>query len=252
MLASEQNEAAALWKGWSLSNQRFEEPAGKTHRLVVRNEFGDVNVRMGPTATTMAQISAVHQRQDQDPFQLIVGARPEGDALLIEVRLEADAARTQPGGDPAAARNLKRRSDVTVFIPAGMALEVVAAGKISTRKLSCDVDLTSHGGEVQVDTSGRPRVKAKNGRVWGVLRGSAWSEPATIETVSGDIELFFLPEADVAVEASSMGLITTDFSLSIDRKPGSRHKTGRAQLGAGKARLTIRSEVGQILLLLNV
>lgn len=236
--------------GWSLENETFTRPLAERalgeSRVRILNDYGSVYVRTGDK---QVEISTVAQRQDGDPYRLLLEAREEGGVLVIEVKAKLEAGKSDPGGALAAFR---RRLDLSLFQPAGVPLEVVAEDSIQTKKLRCDVDLLARKGAIFLDTFGHPRAKAFDKQIRGVLRDTRWTRPAEIETRSGEIKLYFLEGADVEVEATTMGAITTDYSLEIERSPGQIRKKARARLGQGTARLALRSEAGPIQILLNV
>jgi hypothetical protein len=232
--------------GWSLENETFARPLAES-RVRVVNDFGNVYVRTGDQ---QVEISTVAQRQDGDPYRLLLEARAEEGVLVIEVKPALEAGKSDPGG--AALGAFRRRLDLTLFQPAGVPLAVVAEDSIQTKKLRSDVDLLARKGTIFLDTFGHVRAKAFDKQIRGVLRDTRWSRPAEIETRTGEIKLYFLQDADVAIEATTMGAVTTDFSLEIERAPGQIRKTARARLGKGSARLSLRSESGPIQLLLNV
>lgn len=236
--------------GWSLENETFTRPLPESSpgesRVRIVNDFGSVYVRTGDK---QVEISTVAQRQDGDPYRLLLEARDEGGVLVIEVKAKLEAGKSDLGGALAAFR---RRLDLSLFQPAGVPLEVVAEDSIQTKKLRCDVDLLARKGTIFLDTFGHPRAKAFDKQIRGVLRDTRWTRPAEIETRSGEIKLYFLEGADVEVEATTMGAITTDYSLEIERAPGQIRKRARAKLGQGTAKLTLRSEAGPIQILLNV
>lgn len=231
--------------GWSLEHENLEKALAGEKRLRLVNAYGNIYARTGDAKV---EISTVAQRHEGDPYRLLLESHSEGGLLTIEVQLLLEEGKSDADGKLAMQ---KRRLDLTLFLPAGVALEAEAEDSIETKNLHSDVDLLARKGHIVLDTFGRPRARTFDQEIRGVLRSAAWQD-GEVQTRSGNIELTFLDNADVTVEASSMGLITTDYSLQIDRAPGARHKTAHAKLGQGKAKLILRSEVGQILLLLNV
>jgi hypothetical protein len=232
--------------GWTLEHESLEKALAGEKQMRLVNEFGSIFARTGDENV---EISTVAQRHEGDPYRLLLESRSEGGVLIVEVKLRLEEGKTDDGGKLEAQ---KRRLDLTLFLPAGIALDALAEDSIETKKLHSDVDLVARKGHIFLDVFGRPRAKAFDQEIRGVLRETLWSAPGEIETRSGDIHLTFLDDADVEIEATSMGLITTDYSLDIERAPGHRHKKAHAKLGKGTAKLTLRSEAGQILILLNV
>ena len=233
--------------GWSLEHQNFEQALASEKRVRIVNAFGNVYARTGDDKV---EISTVAQRQDGDPYRLLLATRSDGDSLVVEVVARLDEGQADPDGTRLASQ--KRRLDLTLFQPAGVPLAIDADDSIETKKLRCDVDLVARKGHIFLDTFGHPRARAFDREIRGVLRGTRWNESGEISTRSGDIKLFFLDDADLAIEATTMGALTTDYSLTIERTPGQRRKKARARIGQGRAKLILESEAGHIQLLLNV
>lgn len=229
--------------GWTLEREQLVKTLTTEKTVRIVNDFGNVYARTGES---QVEIATVAQRHESDPYRLLLESRSENGVLLVEVKQRLEDGRQE------SATTQKRRLDLTLFLPPGVALVVEAEDSIETKKLRSDVDLLARKGHIVLDVYGRPKARAFDSDIRGVLRGTDWTGTTEISTRSGDIQLYFMPEADVAIEATSMGELTTDFSLEIERKPGSRIKTGRAKLNSGKAGLKLFSEIGQIRILLNV
>lgn len=229
--------------GWTLEREQLVKTLTTEKTVRIVNDFGNVYARTGEG---QVEIATVAQRHDSDPYRLLLESRSENGVLIVEVKQRLEDGRKE------SATTEKRRLDLTLFLPPGVGLVVEAEDSIETKKLRSDVDLLARKGHIVLDVYGRPKARAFDREIRGVLRGTDWTGTTEISTRSGDIQLYFMPEADVAIEATSMGELTTDFSLEIERKPGSRIKTGRAKLLSGKAGLKLFSEIGQIRILLNV
>lgn len=235
-------------EGWQLDHLNLSEAIGEARQVRILNPFGSIYLRANDEGSPL-EVATVAQRHDDDPYQLVLDHRRDGQELVVEVRRVLTPGRDDPN-DAAVAS--KRRLDMTVFSPPGVPVVARALDSIETKKFRADVDLEVQQGFIRLDTSGRPRARTEGGEIFGVLRATNWSEPGRIVSRTGKISLYFLPDADIRIEATSMGLIGTDFSLEIEREPGKRRKTARAKLGAGTASLVIHSEIGEIQLLLNV
>jgi len=62
----------------------------------------------------------------------------------------------------------------------------------------------------------------------------------------GSIEVYLPRQTSLAIEATTSGKITTDYSIQIQRNPGEKEKFATMTLGEGKNRLVIKNSSGAI------
>jgi len=227
---------------WRIEHEQSSHPVGAADAVRIVNLCGGVNLRAGEGDQVV--ITTVSQRHLDDPRvpKLLVEELPEG--VGVEVRFD-EGADTE---DRIEWRN--RRIDIGVSVPEDVALSIrTREGDIEVQDLAGRADLETTSGGITCKGPGGLRARSDSGSVFAQFRRSDWTEPVTIETNTGEIRAEFLEGATATATIETRGSITTDFSVAIERKPGSRLKRGVATIGSGGQKLQLTSYSGPIRLL---
>lgn len=223
---------------WRIEYQDTQYPAAGVATLVVDNPFGDVRVEGTPGETLRGSFGV--QRHREDPRELQVRAHEEAGVLHLEIgftKLEIMEHEEWA----------KRRIDAALTVPNDLRLEVTTdAGDVEVEKFGGDVDVTSARGDVSLDGGGALMVEASRGAVRALIRSTEKDEPLSIETLTGDITVTFEEGARFTADVETYAHIASDYSIAIDRKPGSNHKTGRIEVDPDGRHARLTSHQGTI------
>lgn len=226
---------------WKIERLRWEGPAAAVETIRIHNPYGDVRCR--PAPGDEMSITAIVQRHERDADVAELQVTP-GSALGVEVAWVAGDA--EHGGEFVDGME-RRRVDLMVLVPAGPTLDIrTASGLLEAKSLANDVRAATARGDVVLAIAGTPTVLTDGGRVDVTLRGTDWSGPARLETATGQITVWLPPATDALVEAATEGILSTDFSIEVNRSAGGRRKSARAVLGEGARRLTLTSVKGDV------
>jgi len=228
------------WLIASLSDS-FPAAAGATLRL--RHLGGDVRIEAADT--DRVQVTAVAQSHRDDPRKPSIRFVPsEGDLGEGGHRLIIEFAQLEVA---AAGAWSKRRIDVGLLVPAGIRIEIETdRGLIEAKKLTSAARLVSDRGEIVYDGSGDLTARTERGSMRVLLRKTGQGRFADLSTLTGDIWCILLEGAGADVTLETRGPVTTDYTVEIDRAPGSPLKKVRIRVGAGGSKLTLQSHSGGI------
>jgi len=227
--------------GWMADKLEWAGVQGITTTLEIINEYGDVRAR--GYAEPEISVSAVVQKWKDDPYKLVFMTEKLADRTVIRVAYAGDENDTVKGHG-------KRRADMTVLVPYGMRFEVTTfKGLIEAKGLQSDVQLTSDRGKIFLKTDGRPEVFNRQGQTIAFLKEANWKEAAIFESVVGDIEVHLPQDADLLVETSTAGELTTDYSVELARSDSHWTRHGLVRLGKVTHQLKLTSKEGNIKLI---
>lgn len=231
-------ESAPRPDDWTILRSDREATAPAGAEVVVENPFGDVRVRVGESERV--SVHAVVQRAEADPREARVAIGELDRSLQVSVGFDdAAAASVREGWE-------RRRVDLSVAVPAGSPLRVTTRGGLIEIKGGVgELHADSQAGEVRLWIEREATVRTVRGTIQANLLGERWSAPASFETVTGDVDVHFPANADVEVHLETAGDLTTDYSLEVGRL-GELRKRATARLGAGGARVVLRSERGNL------
>ncbi len=134
-----------------------------------------------------------------------------------------------------------RRIDVGLLVPVGVAIDIeTSRGLIEVKKLDAGSRLTSVHGDIVYDGSGPLEAHTERGGMRVLLRRTGSDQPAALSTLTGDIWLILLEGAGAEVTLETRGPVTTDYSVEIDREPGSPLKQGRIRVGDGGSAVILK------------
>jgi hypothetical protein len=238
---------------WSIERREWRgdlEP-GEPVRLV--NRHGDLRVR--GTGEAQVEVLAIAQRHRDDPRRYEIVATPTDDGgVTVEIRDTVEGGGEPPADPPDAWR--KRRIDLTVLVPAASPLRLeTERGTAQAKGLAAAVEAVSETGDLQLSTAGPVVARTDHGRLHVELRGGIPTPPPRLETVTGEIRLRLPRGAAFRARVETRGEITTDYSIEIEKTPGSQLKRGRVTfLGDGSSsdplpEIVLESERGAVALL---
>jgi hypothetical protein len=236
--AAQESEASGIPADWSIERIEAGVEAKGLERLVIENPWGDVRVRT--FAESRLEWIAAAQRQREDPRLERVELEGEGAERTLRAAFADLEAAPGPGWE-------RRRIDLAVTVPAGVALRIVTArGLAEARGAFGALEVESGAGAVRLRVSGGPlRVRTDSGEISAVLGPERWSQPASFESTTGNVVVTFAPATDADVVLEGTGMLATDYSLSVE-KTGPRTRRGRAKLGAGGPEVRLASRTGDL------
>ncbi|MCP4664351.1 MAG: hypothetical protein GY856_53890 [bacterium] len=233
---------AQLPDDWKIERFDATHELGRASAVEIRNDYGDVRCRV--TDQSELYVVANIQRHQDDPRKAEVRIGEEGERITIEVVYPP------PGDDEAAgitAEMEKRRADVSVLLPEGPRLAVETTdGLIEVKGLRTPLDASSRNGRMVVRTASTVRARSEHGALEVTFRTTDWDEPSSLLSDTGDIAVWLPPEAAILVEAETLGELSTDYSIEIERRGPADKKFAVARIGEGGGRLALRSEKGRI------
>ncbi len=229
---------------WVIERQEWSEVVAEGQAVSVTNRFGDVRLR-GIDEARFSGLGMV-QHHALDPRQAAIVISRDADGVHLEVRWNDGDQLPQEA--PEAWR--KRRVDLTVYVPAAAALQLQTLdGTIWAEDLQGDVEVESKTGDVEIKTRGSLRGGTDHGKLWTTFVGAGWARPAQLETVTGEIQVQLPRQTRVRALLETRGDITTDYSIRIEKEPGSGLKKGEAVIGKDGPELHLRSGRGALKLL---
>jgi hypothetical protein len=139
-----------------------------------------------------------------------------------------------------------------LFVPQGSPVDIeTERDDVEIKGVESDVTVRSIEGDLRLRSiGGRISAKTARGAIAATLETGVTDEPQSLATETGPIEVHLWEDADLQVEIATSGVISTDFSIEIEHRrfeePGKR---AHAVIGAGSARLVLRSNRGPVSLL---
>ena len=237
--------AAEIPADWKIDNVRRSESARGTETVEILNLHGDLRIR--PTDEDEIYLSAMIQRHADDPLRAEIATGHEDSTLHLDVSYpEIDG--FVPAEQPADWR--KRRVDLTVFVPAKRPLTIETdRGLLEVKGLDHGITARSAHGDIVLATGGPVTARTERGSITCRFTDSDWPRPAELETLTGSITVTLPAAADTTVIMTTLGELTTDFSLTVTRPSDSERKTARAIIGKGTVELLMTSNRGNLKLL---
>lgn len=209
-------------------------------QLWIRNPHGSVALRQTTAATV--GLHQVVQRIGEEPEAPRVHFARDGDRIVLDVSYASDATR---GADARINGFPKGRVDTTLFLPAGMTVDVETTyGAIQARRIDNDLVARSRSGRIMAAGAGAMTLASDSGIVRAFPTTEKWSRPLTIDTKQGDI-LIEVPESTtVAIDARTGGSIRVFGQAVAERDAGDVvYRVGTADPGRS---IRMRSESGTI------
>ncbi len=228
-------EDASAWLLNSLSDSVVLED-GVTLRF--EHPWGDV--RIEASTTDRLQVTALAQYHRDDPRTPSIRFTDSGTAGELAVEFaDADVSEHEVWA--------RRRIDVGLLVPSGVEIDVeTGRGLIEVKKLDAPSRLISDRGDIVYDGTGSVFARTERGLMRVLLRTTGNDRSADLSTLTGDISCILLEGAGADVTLETRGPVTTDYSVEIDRLPGSPLKKGRIRVGEGGTAITLTSHSGGV------
>ena len=229
-----------LGDNWLIEKLDYRGEIAPGTTVELTNEYGEIRAR--GTVDQTVEIVANVQKAKGDQQLIFFRTREEEGKLVIEVVYEGD-------DEDTVRKSGKRRLDMTIYVPkTSLFVARTFKGQIDARGLG-DADLYSERGKVFLRNKGHAKIVTRQGNIRAVLRKVDWDKPVHVESVVGNLEVELPREADFSVVATTMGRLTTDYSVDIKTNETSWMKTVRATVGSGKNEIVLRNQNGAIGLL---
>lgn len=220
--------------------------AGTT--VVVVNPFGDVRARFGGYEGVV-EVQAVLQHFAAEGPRLVVEPVTGEDGVRIGVGHRSDT-----GGELSTRRlaGQKKRVDLVVFVPAGVALRTATEdGYTEIRGLKGDVEARSTSGDLQVrSVEGDLSLASESGSIVAVPEPLDRTTTQKLSTRSGGVEVYLYEEAHFTLRAATRGWVSTDFSLTLTADPNDPQlKRAEATIGKGTTPIEVTCGEGHVRLI---
>ena len=236
----------SLGKDWTFAQLDWRGTVPAEHRVSINNPFGDLRVRGTPG--DQIEVLALVQHHEDDPrrFEIVPpeAADPATAGLLhLEIRQVGEVETPDDSWR-------KRRVDLTVLVPAAAPLQLTTdAGVLQSKGQSAAVVARSAHGDIFLVSDGTVDVRSDYGGIQVELKSRQWSEPPQLRTRTGPIRLRLPAATPFRAELSTQGEITTDYSITIARRPNSTFKDGRIETDPEGPRIVLESQRGDLAIL---
>ena len=212
--------------------------------VTVVNRFGSVRARFGGYEGRVEVFANVQQFAEEGP-RLLIETREARTGVEVTVGYRNDAGELVTAPDP----GHKKRADMVVYVPQGAPLSVSTdRDLIDARGLKSDVRArTVHGDLTARKIEGALDFETGSGDVLVLLESWNPERRHAFTSDSGDLSIYFGGEVNARIDVATSGLISTDFSMSVDcqadRKPIRR---GDVLAGKGSSMVAISSVDGHV------
>lgn len=233
--------AGLLFSGAALADvsdeRRFDFNIGAGDSFSIENVNGDLEIRLGNSASVEASLRASSQE------------------LLDRIEIKIDESSNRVVIDTELPRRMRRGHasvDYVVTLPAGVELERAATvnGDVDLTDIEGDINVSTVNGDIDArNVNGDVDLETVNGGIDVSFLALGGNDSVKLDTVNGSIEVDIPANADVTVEAENMngGLSVDDMTIIKQNKnrwgPG---KSVEATNGSGSARMTAESVNGSI------
>ncbi|MEM8994565.1 MAG: hypothetical protein AAGF23_07210 [Acidobacteriota bacterium] len=225
-------------KNWQIDHSEITESIDGVEHLVVTNTLGTVRLNSGAKNIDGQMLA---QSATADPRTIEADVRRDGATLHLDVVLRGDAPDEEPE------LWTRRQVDLALAIPPGLAVTVTTVdGGVETKGLDAPLHVTTGDGEVIIRGSHAAKVVTAQGSVRMIARDQQRGGEIHLESTNGDVRLDLMETSTGAVDVSTRGAITTDYSIDIKSRPGGTHKTGRIEFGGEGPAVRLESANGAI------
>ena len=225
--------------GWS---RTIEGPEPIT-AIEIRNDFGDVRARLAGDKTLEA--SMVVQRLDPGPGRVGFTVERRGSVIALVVGYPTGHIQD---ADPHPRKDSYDRLDLTVFVPAGVALRAQSLrGLVEARGLRGDVEARTLEGPILLSASGTIRARTETGDLTVTINAAALGAPGPpllLETASGPIYAIVPAAGNAELRVETSGALES--KIALQRQTTGPRTKATARLGTGERLLLIRSDTGAI------
>lgn len=208
----------------------------------VENHFGDIRLRKGGLGSEM-EIGVVFQQLREDGIRLDMKKFDSGNHFAVGWLVKpSEEIPPTPVGD-------RSRADMVIRVPVGASLRVESSdGLIEAKGVEGQLDLHSNKGEIRFnEIRGTVQAESQLGGIRGVLLPGISDQKQEFKTLTGEISLWFSPDAQIDLLLRTSGRITTDFSLNIEHHDGEEpEKYAEALLAKGGEKILMSSRRGDL------
>lgn len=206
--------------------------------LHFRHDWGDVRIEAAETDRIHVTAIAQHHRDDpRAPMIRLVPGEKEHQLVVEFAHLAIAENEAWP----------KRRIDVGLTVPEGLELDVETSdGLIELDRARTMARLVSDRGDISYKGIASVFAHSERGKVVAMLYETGAGRRADLSTLTGDIRCILLEGARANVTLETRGTVTTDYSVEIEREPGSPLKRGRIRLGNDGTTIVLESQNGGI------
>ncbi len=226
-------------ENWELL--KFNQARKITDQKLIRiiNHYGDVRTRA--LQTDDMQLIGNIQRIKSDPLKVDIRVREDGDTLIVEVVYVGD---DRP---PADGEKWIRRVDLTVLMPAYPGVDIEGKhGLVEVKGHEGPLKIVTERGDVVFAVRGPVEIQSQQGALKGQLTGTHWKTDQKLSSLLGAIEVMLNSEADLKIETSTKGRLTSDFTMDVNWVGRERLKHSLIVLGQAEPRLHIHSNRGDV------
>jgi len=144
---------------------------------------------------------------------------------------------TPPSPATSAGAGPNPRVDLTVFVPAGVALNFSSVHGLVEARGSGPTVIETESGTVNARVTGALTIATESGAVnASVRKGNRWSQPVDIRTTTGDISLRLPRYADVIARMRTAGRVSCDYSTHVQQAADSHIKNVTTRISEGRHR----------------
>jgi len=209
-------------------------------QLNVNNPIGDIRVRTVPHPRQLTIISNIQQKKDGATSIQVQAEQKETVASVSIVYKE---------GEPASGK----RVDLTLLVPESWSITLeTKGGKIDARGIKQAIEGRSFSGKILIRGSNKITTSNYQGATQvyfmdnSEVKAQKQKMGSTLESTIGPIEAHFGLNALVKIEASTQGEITSDYSMEIKSKRGSKQKQMTLMTDTPLWELRVSSKQGPI------
>jgi hypothetical protein len=212
--------------------------------VTVVNRFGDVRARFGGYEGRVEAFANVQHFAGEGP-RLEVATKESAAGVEVTVGYRDERGELVTARDP----RLKKRADLVVWVPKGAPLTATADGGVmDLRSLESDVRArTTSGAVTALKLGGDVDLASESGDLLALLQDWSTARRYVFASDRGDVTLYCGGEVNAALRVATGGLISTDFSMTVDFQAGRRPvRRGEALAGKGSSAVEIESASGHV------
>lgn len=222
--------------------------AGKT--LAIKNVSGDITVDAAPG--TQVEVTATKHGDGANRIRIVTSPSSDGIAIcaIFPSGDGGDASTCDAGNNwnvHSHGESNNARVDFVVHMPRDVRLTVRDVnGAVKATGLGEFAEASTVNGSVEVETAQWARLSTVNGSIDGRFGRGDWSEPLSIHTVNGDVNLTLPADFAANVEFHAVnGDFESDLPVEIQSREGMHGpKHIRATVGGGGRELSIHTVNG--------
>lgn len=233
--------ANQIFTDWEIERTQSTFSTKGFSKIELVNEYGNIRTR-GTTDSQLTVIS-INQHHKKDSSRPKVVLVKDGDRLMLKIDYPLL-------DDLEVLRDAKkRRVDISVLVPNRSNLNVrTVFGLAEVKGHKAPMSISTISGDIYAKTKSVLNAMSTHGNIHATFKQKSWQEKSSLSSKTGDIRVVLPGSPDMKVFVSTAGMISTDYSIAITDKPGSRHKNALVKIGKGGEELAIKSLNGDVVL----